>query len=127
MKWVITGGRDITDKTLIESHLNDMMSKYGKPTEFIHGDCCGVDKIGGQWAEANNIPVKKFPANWSKHGKAAGPMRNREMAEYCLKEDLCIGIWDGKSKGTKDMLTVCEKKGINREIKMVTKKRSKNE
>lgn len=116
MKWVITGSRHINDFNVISKILDSTLTKYGTPEEFIHGNCWGVDKIGGWWASQKRIPVKKFPADWLNYGKAAGPIRNKEMAEYCSKNDLCIAIWDGSSKGTKNMINLCENKGIKVEI-----------
>ena len=51
---------------------------------------------------ATSIPVKLFPANWSKYGKSAGPIRNGAMANYA---DGLIVIWDKKSSGTLNMLS----------------------
>ena len=42
-----------------------------------------------------------FNADWNKHGRAAGPMRNKQMADYA---DVLIAVWDGQSKGTKNMI-----------------------
>lgn len=119
MKWVITGSRNINDVSLITKILDTILEKYGKPTEFIHGNCYGVDKIGERWAFNNNINIKCFPANWTKYGKSAGPIRNKEMADYCSKDDVCIAIWDGSSKGTKNMIDTCRKNGIKVEINKI--------
>lgn len=70
-------------------------------TEVVCGMAIGVDKLGEQWAIANNIPVKEMPANWNAHGKAAGPIRNRQMAEYA---DAAVIIWDGVSDGSRNMV-----------------------
>ena len=70
-------------------------------TEVVCGMAIGVDKLGEQWAIANNITVKEMPANWNAHGKAAGPIRNRQMAEYA---DAAVVIWDGKSRGSRNMI-----------------------
>lgn len=55
------------------------------------------------WAktqDSGNFPIKKFYPDWGKHGKAAGPIRNKQMAEYA---DALLLIWDGESKGSKNM------------------------
>lgn len=70
-------------------------------TEVVCGMAIGVDKLGEQWAIANNIAVKEMPANWNAHGKAAGPIRNRQMAEYA---DAAVIIWDGVSNGSRNMI-----------------------
>lgn len=69
-------------------------------TEVVCGMARGADMFGAKWAYENGIPVKKFPANWDEHGKAAGPIRNAEMAEYA--DAAIIFIWDG-SRGSADM------------------------
>lgn len=78
-------------------------------TEVVSGTCKGVDQLGEEWAERKGIPVKKFPADWSKHGRRAGPLRNREMAKYA---DALIAIWDGKSRGTRSMIDEALREGL---------------
>jgi len=64
----------------------------------------GVDWLGENWARKYKIPIKEFPAQWFKFNKRAGPQRNHEMGEYCAKhKGILILIWDGKSKGSKNM------------------------
>ena len=67
----------------------------------ISGTCEGVDKAGERWAENFSVPVQRYPAYWKTHGKSAGPIRNKIMAK---KADAVIAIWDGKSRGTKNMI-----------------------
>lgn len=63
-------------------------------------------------AEELNIPFKPFPANWTKHGKAAGPIRNREMLDE--NPDLVLAFHTDieNSKGTADTLCEAEDRGI---------------
>jgi hypothetical protein len=70
-------------------------------TEVVCGMAIGVDSLGSEWAVNNNIPIKEMPANWDRDKKAAGPIRNRAMAKYA---DAAVIIWDGVSKGTKNMI-----------------------
>ncbi|WP_197026348.1 hypothetical protein [Polaribacter sp. Hel_I_88] len=51
----------------------------------------------------------RFPAEWNKFGKAAGPVRNKEMAIYA---DALIAFWDGKSRGTKNMIQLAKQNGL---------------
>jgi len=67
--------------------------------EVVSGGAKGIDLLGETWADENNVPIKRFPADWSK-GKMAGPMRNKEMAAY---GDALLLIWDGESKGSKNI------------------------
>jgi hypothetical protein len=75
----------------------------------VCGYCRGVDILGDRWARENNIPIKYFPANWTKHGKSAGYIRNREMVEYA---DALIAIRKNNSKGTGHTINFAKKKGI---------------
>jgi hypothetical protein len=98
MKVIIAGSRSINDYKQLCQIMDNLIIQT---TEVVCGMASGVDLMGKRWAEENGIPVKKMPANWSLHGNAAGPIRNKEMAEYA---DALILLWDGKSKGSKSML-----------------------
>lgn len=98
MKVIIAGTRNVDDYKLVV----DTITRSGyNITEVVSGCATGVDRLGETWARANNIPIKEMPADWHRHGKAAGPYRNREMAEYA---DAAIIIWDGESRGTRNMI-----------------------
>jgi hypothetical protein len=71
------------------------------PSEIVSGNARGVDRAGEQWAAAVGLPIKRFPAQWAKYGKSAGPRRNNEMSIYA---DACLAFWDGQSRGTADMI-----------------------
>ncbi|MAT51550.1 MAG: hypothetical protein CMK32_10245 [Porticoccaceae bacterium] len=98
MKTIIAGGRDykLTDE-------GRRMLDILRPTitEVVSGKARGADSEGERWANENGIPVKGFPADWGAHGKAAGPIRNQQMADYA---EQLIAFWDGKSSGTRDMI-----------------------
>lgn len=100
---IIAGSRSITEFYKVQSALSQLTA--GGPTrgryEIVSGGADGVDTLGEQWAEDNDCPVTTFEPDWEDHGKAAGPIRNAEMAEY---GDMLVAIWDGESRGTKDMI-----------------------
>lgn len=102
MKIIIAGSRGLRDELDIRKRLNSITSKFTmKIEEVVSGRAVGPDQIGEAWAKFNKIPIKEMPAEWNKHGKRAGPIRNREMAEYA---DACIVFWDGVSPGTRNMI-----------------------
>lgn len=106
MKTIIAGSRAITDyETICQAvaHFNEDI------TEVVSGCARGVDTLGEQWAQMRQVPVKRFPADWNKHGKSAGYIRNRQMAEYA---EALIAVWDGKSRGTKNMIEEAKKRGL---------------
>lgn len=110
MRVIIAGSRTITGETarhLVWNAINNS-GWAGSITEVIHGNARGVDAAAGEVAEPH-WPVKVFPADWARHGKAAGAIRNREMAEYA---DALIAIWDGKSRGTENMIDEARRCGL---------------
>lgn len=108
MKVIIAGSRDIYNYSLVEEAV---ASSSFVPTEIFSGCASGVDQLGEQYADEHNLILRRFYADWSVFGKSAGPIRNREMAEHA---DALIALWDGQSRGTKDMI----KKAIDRSLKV---------
>lgn len=103
MKCIIAGSRTINDYVFVCNMIKE--SNYNI-TEVICGAAIGIDSLGARWADENNKICRKMPANWKKYGKAAGPIRNDEMGKIA---DCAIIIWDGKSKGAKNMIEVMKK------------------
>lgn len=106
MKTIIAGTRTIEDYELVKKRINESGFNI---TIVVSGVCRGIDKLGQRWAEENNIPIKKFPADWKQFSKRAGPIRNKAMAEYA---DALILIWDGFSRGSKNMLEHAKKNDL---------------
>ena len=105
MKLIIAGSRHLRpDFGFILSAIK--MLKPGTITEVVSGCASGVDQEGEHWASHMNIPVMRFPADWIKLGKSAGPIRNEQMAKHA---DCLLLIWDGKSLGSKNMLSNMKK------------------
>lgn len=70
-------------------------------TEAVSGAARGADEAGEAWATVNGLPIKRFPADWNTHGKAAGILRNQEMADYA---DVAIVFWRQQSSGSANMI-----------------------
>jgi hypothetical protein len=79
MKLIIAGGRNYKFADADIARLDAIREEI---TEVVSGGATGADREGERWAEKHEIPVKVFPADWERHGKSAGPRRNREMAAY---------------------------------------------
>lgn len=106
MKVIIAGSRHITDTRIVffALGLSGIVTANlvtAKTVEIVSGGCRGVDKSGEEFALSYGLPYKIFHADWKGNGVAAGPMRNREMATYA---DALVAVWDGKSRGTKNMI-----------------------
>lgn len=116
MKVIIAGGRDFHDF----SYLEKCMAKANlNVTEVVSGAAKGVDTLGEQWAKKNNIPVKQFPADWNKNGNSAGPIRNKQMAEY---GEVLVALWDYESRGTKNMIDTAKNNGLEVFVFRIRKK-----
>lgn len=100
---IIAGSRTISESiAYIECVKWQSANKDKEITEVVSGTAKGVDTAGEEYADFHRIPVKKFYPDWNTHGKAAGPIRNRQMAEYA---DALLLIWDGTSRGSASMKT----------------------
>lgn len=87
--------------------------------EIVHGGCEGPDRFCNDYKNCDNkeIECKIFLPDWSKYGRAAGPIRNKDMVEYILSRSdrddiICIALWDKISKGTKNTIDLCVKNSI---------------
>ena len=106
MKTIIAGGRNVTDAEFVFAAIQNSGFQI---TEVVSGAAHGVDEIGERWAGIHGVPVKLFPADWPKYGNGAGPIRNREMAAYA---DALVAVWNGVSRGTKNMIDEAKKRGL---------------
>lgn len=76
---------------------------------IISGGARGVDSIAIDWAVVNWCPFKEYPADWEKHGKKAGYLRNIQMRDEGQPD---IGLAFPGGKGTAMMTTLLKEKGI---------------
>ena len=99
MKVIIAGSRSVKNRSVVE----EAIQRSGFDVEeVVSGHARGVDRLGEQWANKQNIPYHVYPAQWDEHGNAAGVIRNDRMAGVA---DALIAVWDGASEGTKHMVT----------------------
>lgn len=95
--------------------LINMTLEKGHEPVFLHGACkTGPDAMCAQFAADNEMEVEEHPADWTRNGKAAGPMRNKQMARDC---NVLIAFWDTQSKGTLNMIQ--EAKAAGKIIKII--------
>lgn len=105
MKLIIAGSRHFKVTAVDLFHLMSIIElrlNKSENHEIISGGCpSGPDSEAKCMSEMLSVSYKEFPADWEAHGKAAGPMRNKQMAEY---GDVLLLVWDGQSKGSFSML-----------------------
>ena len=113
MKVIVAGGRDFKDYDLLKSTLDNFQQEYGNITEVVSGGARGSDKLGEQYANENNTPIKRFVPDWEGLGKKAGHVRNRQMGDYAKEHNgMLVAFWDKQSKGTKGMIDYATKIGL---------------
>jgi len=99
MKIIIAGSRTIYSTALVRLAMRESGFEI---TEIVSGAARGIDQAAIDVAAIDGIPLTIFLADWDKFGKAAGNLRNGEMADY---GDGLIAVWDGESTGTGNMIT----------------------
>jgi len=112
IKIIIAGGRCFKDYNLLKLSCNELIPD-GINVEIVSGTANGADRLGERYAASREFSIKRFPAEWNEYGKAAGPIRNKEMAKYA---DGLIVFWDGYSKGTKSMIDLAREHNLHIEI-----------
>jgi hypothetical protein len=105
---VVAGSRTFDDYELLEAKL-DFYTKNHPEVVVISGCAKGADTLGERWAEKRGHKIERFPADWTRHGKRAGFVRNAEMANHA---DAVVVFWDGKSRGTRHMIKLARQKNL---------------
>lgn len=128
MRLIIAGSRSITDYEAVRLGMiqSGLWKKYKKELEIVCGMAPGVDLLGLEFAKNNELAWYEYPAPWDDikapgavvrthpgtghmYNAAAGSWRNQDMAD---NSDGLLLLWDGTSKGSKDMLAIARKKGL---------------
>jgi hypothetical protein len=108
LRVLVCGDRLWSDRAVIESWLFELP----KGSEIVHGAAHGADRLAGSAARMLGFSVVERPAQWERFGKAAGPLRNREMLDLLPDFVLAFHADLGKSKGTLDTVTEARRRGI---------------
>lgn len=109
MKILVCGGRNYADKERVFSVL-DILDRDEGVTAVVHGAASGADSLAGEWARARNKPEHKHPAEWSRHGRAAGPIRNTQMLDEHPDIKVVVAFTGGA--GTDNMVYQAKRRGI---------------
>lgn len=107
---LITGSRTWDDELTIMQAISDVAIPPEAWT-LVSGACpTGADAICEAFAEGLGLTVERHPADWSRHGKRAGFVRNAEMVN--LGADVCLAFIRDQSKGATMTANLAEKAGI---------------
>lgn len=98
---LIVGSRGYTDYNAFKAKCDALLTDK-TDIEIVSGGCSGADALAERYAHERGYSLQIFPAEWSRYGKRAGYVRNREMHAYIstFPERGVIAFWDGQSKGT---------------------------
>lgn len=129
MRVLVFGSRGYSDKASVWGELRRIATALFNANEFarltvVHGACpSGPDAFADEWAMREiagasepQVQVERWHAKWDLHGRKAGPIRNKAMAQSGASLAVCG--WDGQSSGTLDMLRNCIEYRIP--VRMVT-------
>ena len=124
---IICGTRWMDIKSIVETEIYAAMDQLemwpGDIELVITGGARGVDEIGKGLTKAMGVEHREMVAEWSKHGLAAGGIRNRGMLKEIIKlqakglKAAVIAVWDQVSSGTLDMINVARAHGVVVEVR----------
>lgn len=110
MRLAIIGSRSFTDYSRLCYVMDEWFDRNGQHDyvvkEVISGGANGADKLAARWAQEHNIKLTEFLADWEKHGKAAGFIRNEDIVR---EANVVLAFWDGESRGTQNSLSIAKR------------------
>lgn len=101
--------RMLEEQELVNKTLSALLGGQITDLVVVHGDAPGADRYAAQWARLHDVPVEAFPADWSRFGRAAGPLRNAAILVSGI--DLVIAFPGGA--GTADMCKRAQVAGVS--------------
>lgn len=116
IRLIVAGSRSFTDAAFAFRKLDALTANMAGPITVISGHARGGDAIGEQWAAARGHAVDVYAADWNRHGKAAGPMRNSDMVAAATH---AVFFWDGRSRGTADCIRKAKEAGLAVRVVMI--------
>lgn len=109
LRVLVCGGRHYNHRRVLFEVLDNLVIERGPIEVVIHGNASGADALADSWAKMRNVTSIPVQAEWYKHGKAAGPIRNRRMiTEHA--PDLVVAFPGGD--GTGNMIGLAKKADI---------------
>ena len=115
MKIIFAGGRSFTDISVTKKIYDFVLDKFDDVIN-VSGEAPGADSIFADYAKSIGVKVLPVPAAWNDlsvepcvikyrnnvaYNALAGFQRNTKMQNM---SDILVAVWDGKSKGTLDMI-----------------------
>ena len=118
LRIIIAGSRDFNDYELLKKSAIEIITKktmLPDLTRIISGGARGADTLGERFANEMGLEISRFIPDWDGLGKRAGYVRNAEMAKFAVEDGnygVLIAFWDGQSRGTKHMIDLAKRYGL---------------
>lgn len=114
LRVLVTGGHDFDDQATVDRAIDQVFAICSGGITLLHGAAKGADACANAWAMAKrvvgaSVGIHRYHAEWRKHGKAAGPLRNQRMIQDD-KPDLVVAFPGGS--GTADCVRRARAAGI---------------
>lgn len=111
MRVLVAGCRSYTYDIIIDALIAGLPEVIKEDVVIVNGQAPGADVLADDLAKGYGIDRDPYPADWDKYGKAAGPIRNKQMLDEG-KPDIVVAFLDRPeedSKGTRNMIKQAEK------------------
>lgn len=105
MRVAIVGSRNYPDLGAVR----DYVLRLALDDIVVSGGATGVDHVAEMAARYRCLPTWIYPADWKRHGKQAGYIRNALIVEAA---DRVVAFWDGKSRGTAHTVHLAQARGL---------------
>jgi len=115
LRIIITGSREHSDEALISKAIAEAAAGVdSNSVTIVHGAARGADTLAANAARRLGLATEAHAADWDRLGKRAGFIRNAEMAK--LGADICLAFPIGESRGTRMMIDLAKKHGIEVQV-----------
>lgn len=110
MRVAIIGSRKYPDPHQVCEFVQALATKY--PHAVVVSGACpnSPDEWAVTEAKLCGLKVKEYPADWEKHGKKAGFLRNHDIVNDA---DYVVAFQLGRSRGTQHSIDIAQKLGKN--------------
>jgi hypothetical protein len=119
LRIIIAGSREFNDYYFLSNSMKNILGGRNFPEcetiRIISGTARGADQLGERFAKDKGLELTRMAADWDTYGKRAGYIRNEQMAKFSVKDGnygMLVAFWDGVSKGTKHMIDLATKNGL---------------
>jgi hypothetical protein len=114
-KVIVAGSREFSDYELLRNNLDTLLRnriKDGYSITIVSGGARGADLLGEQYAKERGYWIEVWKADWDKHGKSAGYIRNIEMAIHA-EALVAFSMLPVGSLGTNHMIKIATERQLD--------------